>query len=240
MWRRSSAPTRSSRASRFPTGASSRASAWPSSDSAGASTACPSSARPARRRRFLVERRRRGEARARRARRHPRRPQRRAEVRRLDHSPSRLTSGVDPRFGCCPAAGQRTRDKPRKPPTLNARHFGTLVGLCRRMYDSTLVPPHSDDTFPHQTYPPWRSLMRVLGLLAGVLAAQEAPALPAFEVRLFQAARQIVALRSRRPAADDVAPAPLRRRRLPRAGQRRARRVARRRTDHRRRSTRAR
>lgn len=58
-----------------------------------------------------------------------------------------------------------------------------------------LVPPHDDQVFPHQTYPPWQSLARVFRTLADVLARHSPTAvLRPVEVRLFQAARQIVEL----------------------------------------------
>ena len=58
-----------------------------------------------------------------------------------------------------------------------------------------IVPPYDDQIFPYRSFPPWQSLMRVLGLIADILAthARAAP-LTAVEVRLFQASRQIVQL----------------------------------------------
>jgi hypothetical protein len=58
-----------------------------------------------------------------------------------------------------------------------------------------IVPPYDDQIFPHQSFPPWQSLMRVFRLIADVLASREqAAALRAVEVRLFQASRQIIEL----------------------------------------------
>ena len=39
-----------------------------------------------------------------------------------------------------------------------------------------LVPPFDDQVFPHQSYPPWQSLMRVVRLLALVLPESTDPA----------------------------------------------------------------
>jgi hypothetical protein len=58
-----------------------------------------------------------------------------------------------------------------------------------------LVPAFDDQVFPHQAYPPWQSLMRVVRLLADALGRRPPTAtLRPVEVRLFQAARHIVDL----------------------------------------------
>jgi len=65
----------------------------------------------------------------------------------------------------------------------------------RSRQPTSLVPAHDDQVFPHQSYPPWLALARVFRTLADVLARHAPTAtLRPVEVRLFQAARQIMEL----------------------------------------------
>ena len=57
------------------------------------------------------------------------------------------------------------------------------------------IPPYDDDIFPHRSYPPWQSLMRVLSLIADILSRREQPkTLRHVEIRLFQAGKRIFEL----------------------------------------------
>jgi hypothetical protein len=67
-----------------------------------------------------------------------------------------------------------------------------MAAGMRRPPRRLIVPPHGPQLFPHETFPPWRAIMRVFELIADTLARRSMPSnLKYLEVALIQASKRI-------------------------------------------------
>lgn len=64
-----------------------------------------------------------------------------------------------------------------------------------RSHAGFVVPPYSEQLYPYRSFPPWKSVMRVCGLLASVTARRTKQThFKYLEVALLQASQRIVAV----------------------------------------------
>ena len=65
----------------------------------------------------------------------------------------------------------------------------------RRRPRRLIVPPYGPQVFPHETFPPWRAVMRVFELIADTLARRSMPSsFKCLEVALVQASKRIAVM----------------------------------------------